>query len=143
MKKTIALFLVFIMSAFAFFGCIQESSENDDDSKVSSSNAPSESSDASEDDITSLLIGKWGGNDPEIIEKGGTDYRVTMVFSSDGTGSYYHAGLNLPFTWTASNGVLNMNMALKGSVSKPYSFKNKMLYIPDDGGRMTAFVKMS
>lgn len=87
------------------------------------------------------LIGTWGADDPEIVEKGGSDYKVVMTFVSDGTGTYQQAGMNLPLTWTTANNVLTMEVVV-GTLTKPYSFDNGNLYLPDEDGRTTTFVKL-
>lgn len=88
------------------------------------------------------FIGTWGADDPEIVEKGGDDYKVIITFVSDGTGTYLQAGFDLPFTWYTSDGVLYMNMALAGVSEKPYSFSGNTLTMPDEDGRTTLFVKI-
>lgn len=111
-----------------------------EDSQPESSDA--QSSELPDGDRDPLLIGTWGGNDPEIIEKGGTDYRVIITFKSDGTGIYQQAGAELPFTWTTKNDMLYMNVTLVGPLEKRYNFSNNALYLPDEDGRTTMFVRI-
>ncbi len=90
----------------------------------------------------SRFVGTWGADDPEIVEKGGSDYKVVITFASDGTGSYSQAGMELPMTWYVSDDLLYMNVAIVGPLEKSYSFKNGRLYLPDEDGRTTEFVKL-
>ncbi len=102
---------------------------------------PPESSTPEDLDRKSFLIGSWGADDPEIVEKGGSDYKVVITFAADGTGTYSQAGLDLPLTWYTANDVIYMEVALVGPMEKPYTYENGVLYMPDEDGRTTAFVK--
>lgn len=101
-----------------------------------------EASTSSEGDQDQRFVGTWGADDPEIVEKGGDDYKVVLVFAADGTGSYKQAGFDLPMTWFVYDGVLFMDVAMVGPMTKPYRFENGALYLPDEDGRTTMFVKL-
>lgn len=113
-------------------GTVDKRPESEDESDTS---APA-------GELDKRLVGTWGGDDPEIIEKGGDDYKVVFVFAEDGTGSYKQGGFDLPLTWSCSDDVLYMEVALVGELTKPYSFEGKYLYMPDEDGRNTKFVPL-
>lgn len=101
-----------------------------------------DASEPTDGESDSLLIGTWGADDPEIVEKGGSDYKVVITFVSDGTGSYQQAGANLPMTWYTEGDTLYMELPLAGQLAKTYYFEDGFLYMPDEDGRITKFVKL-
>ena len=99
-------------------------------------------SDIGDGEHDGLLIGTWGADDPEIVEKGGSDYKVVITFVSDGTGNYKQAGFDLPMTWSTKDGTLYLEMPMAGQQSRLYHFEDGCLIMPDEDGRITKFVKL-
>lgn len=112
------------------------------DKWIKDESSNTEESSTPDGELDSRLVGTWGADDPEIVEKGGSDYKVVIVLADDGTGTYQQAGLDLPLTWTSSDDVLYMNVTFVGPLTKPYSFKDGKMLLPDEDGRTTEFIKL-
>lgn len=88
------------------------------------------------------LIGTWSAFDPELLEEDNVESLTSFTFNADGTGIYVQDPAELPFTWYSSYGVIYMDMALAGEVSKPYKFTDEgYLRMADEDGRITYFRK--
>ena len=80
------------------------------------------------------LVGKWTN---ELM---GLEF--TYTFNADGTGDYYAAGTDMPFTYTAKDGQLSILFSdVDVPYETPYTIEGKTLTVKDSLGMDVTYKK--
>ncbi len=120
----------------------QNSPASDTQSNSSSSSQETTSEATAEptnnENSSTSLVGKWKYYDSAYIS---SDIEFIYTFNADGTGNYYAAGTDMPFTYTVDGSTLTINYD-SGPFETEYELNGDILNVKDSGGSDTLYKKM-